>query len=148
MWSTVFELGRPRQFDVVREKLRGVAADGVSVEFGEQGTITIGLVGNAPSASAAIRDALERFAFLMMSAGLTLEPREIRTQSTGRRSVPDLAGTSEIAEILGVTKSRVSQLIRSERFPARVARLAMGPIYLKRDIDDFERARRENARNG
>jgi transcriptional regulator with XRE-family HTH domain len=84
---------------------------------------------------------MEQFAFLMLEAKLTLEPQSIRTQALGAVPVPKLAGSSEIAEILGVTKARVSQLARSEGFPAPIARLSMGPVYMERAIRDFKQSR-------
>lgn len=40
-----------------------------------------------------------------------------------------LMGISEIAERLGVSKSRVSQLLRAGELPEPKQRLAMGPVW-------------------
>lgn len=49
--------------------------------------------------------------------------------------MPDsLMGTTEIAELLGVSRQRVSQLAASDTFPEPVARLAAGPIWKRVDI--------------
>jgi hypothetical protein len=42
---------------------------------------------------------------------------------------PNLAGISEIAAVLGVSKQRASQLAKSDRFPPPISRLASGPIW-------------------
>jgi transcriptional regulator with XRE-family HTH domain len=144
MWSTVMELRRPKGFDVAREKLLSVVPDGASVGFGERGEITVEFTNRAQSAADATKISLERFALFMLSAKLTLEPHFIRTQPTNGRSMPRLAGPSEVADILGVTKSRVSQLLRSSRFPVPVAQLAMGPVYLEHEIRKYKSARDES----
>lgn len=49
----------------------------------------------------------------------------------------DLVSTKEIAEMLGVTKQRVSDLSRSDKFPAPVAHLAAGSIWMRSSIGHF-----------
>lgn len=49
-------------------------------------------------------------------------------------------GTSEVAERLGVSRQRVSELAKTHPdFPEPVERLRSGPIYFNEDIDKFER---------
>ena len=52
-------------------------------------------------------------------------------------------GVSEVAHELGVSRQRVSELRRSEGFPAPIANLAAGPVWkgssLRRFIDGWER---------
>jgi hypothetical protein len=48
-----------------------------------------------------------------------------------------LAGTSEIAVILGVTKQRIHALRKQKKFPQPIANLASTPIWDKRDIQAF-----------
>jgi hypothetical protein len=143
MWVTILGLRRPKEFDVIREKLLGVARDGASVEFGEYGEVAVRLTNNEPSAAAATRLSLENFARLMMAAGLTLEPHTVQTFPFGQPPTPKLAGAGEIAEILGVSKARVSQLSQSAGFPAPVAKLAMGPVYLESAICEYQQIRAE-----
>jgi len=56
---------------------------------------------------------------------------------------PVLVGVAEIAEILGVSRQRVSELARSEQFPRPVAELAAGPVWtwnmLQRFLDTWPR---------
>lgn len=47
----------------------------------------------------------------------------------------DLMGIAEIAERLGVTKSRADQLVRQQGFPAPAARLKMGIIWEAADVE-------------
>lgn len=51
--------------------------------------------------------------------------------------LPELVGTAEIAEVLGVSKSRVGQLRSNDLFPAPVAELASGPVYTRPSIQRF-----------
>ncbi len=55
--------------------------------------------------------------------------------------IPALAGTSEVAEILGVSKQRVNQLMAKDHFPKPVARLAATPVWLRVEMELYARAR-------
>jgi hypothetical protein len=46
----------------------------------------------------------------------------------------DLVGVAEVAELLSVSRQRVSQLAATPGFPDPVARLAAGPIWERDDI--------------
>jgi len=48
-----------------------------------------------------------------------------------------LAGTSEIAVILGVSKQRIHALRKQKKFPQPIANLASTPIWDIRDIQAF-----------
>jgi hypothetical protein len=50
---------------------------------------------------------------------------------------PDLVGISEIAELLGTSRQRASELARSPKFPAAHAELAAGPVWLRPNITRF-----------
>lgn len=45
--------------------------------------------------------------------------------------VPPLAGVSEIASILGLSRQRASEVARLDGFPAPIAALASGPVWLQ-----------------
>jgi hypothetical protein len=48
--------------------------------------------------------------------------------------LPILAGLAEASRILGVSRQRVHQLSKTPEFPIMVARLSMGPIWLRGEI--------------
>jgi DNA-directed RNA polymerase specialized sigma24 family protein len=48
---------------------------------------------------------------------------------------PDLVGTTEAAEILGVKPTTISANLRRGRFPEPIVRLACGPIWLRETIE-------------
>lgn len=49
----------------------------------------------------------------------------------------DLVGVAEIADMLGVTRTRVSQLASTAGFPDPVARLAAGPVWHRVDVEKW-----------
>lgn len=51
----------------------------------------------------------------------------------------DQVGVAEIAELLGVSRQRVNQLIATDAFPPPVSRLAAGPVFTTASIEAFKR---------
>ncbi len=52
----------------------------------------------------------------------------------------DVVGAPEVAQLLGVSRQRVYQLIESyEDFPAPLARLAVGRIWSRAAIEEWNR---------
>jgi predicted DNA-binding transcriptional regulator AlpA len=47
----------------------------------------------------------------------------------------NLAGITEIATMLGVSKQRASQLVASKGFPAPLERLAAGPVWRRSAVE-------------
>jgi hypothetical protein len=52
-------------------------------------------------------------------------------------AVPALAGIREVAQILGVTRQRASELAGSAGFPKPIAELAAGPVWFHSAIRSF-----------
>jgi hypothetical protein len=50
---------------------------------------------------------------------------------------PDLIGVTELAGILNVSKQRASELARQSTFPAPIAQLASGPVWLEPTVRRF-----------
>lgn len=50
--------------------------------------------------------------------------------------IPDVMGAAEIAQRLGVTKSRVDQLTRQKGFPDG-RRLRMGTVWSTADVEEW-----------
>ena len=53
----------------------------------------------------------------------------------------DPVGTSETAEILGWKKQRVSLMVSRGKFPQPMIRLAAGPLWEKRQIEEYIKLR-------
>lgn len=61
----------------------------------------------------------------------------------------DLVGTHEIAQLLGVTRQRVDALARSSAsFPAPVATVAAGRIWLREEVETWAAATGRLPRHG
>lgn len=56
-------------------------------------------------------------------------------------SVDQLVGAAEIADLLGVSRQRVTQLTSRGDFPRPVATLAMGKIWRRDDVEEWIEAR-------
>ena len=52
-------------------------------------------------------------------------------------NAPEIVGVSELAELLGVTRQRASELARSRDFPLPIATLASGPVWRKSSVARF-----------
>jgi predicted DNA-binding transcriptional regulator AlpA len=51
---------------------------------------------------------------------------------------PDLVGTTEVAEMLGVSRQRIHELRKADRFPLPMIELAAGPIWLRSAVTAYE----------
>jgi prophage regulatory protein len=54
-------------------------------------------------------------------------------------SVYELMMVDEIADLLGVSSKRADQMTREQGFPAPVATLSGGRIWLRRDVESWAR---------
>jgi predicted DNA-binding transcriptional regulator AlpA len=52
-----------------------------------------------------------------------------------------LAGISEIAALLGVSRQRANQLAKREDFPRPLDRIASGPVWKRSDIERWAKSR-------
>ena len=50
---------------------------------------------------------------------------------------PRLAGLAEVASLAGKTKRRAWQITQGRGFPKPVQTLAMGPVWLERDVQKY-----------
>lgn len=64
----------------------------------------------------------------------------METQYDSRQVV----GTHEIAELLGVTRSRVNQMARERGFPKPLGVLRMGKVWRRSDIEGWIRKRADS----
>lgn len=99
----------------------------------------VGAVGSA------VLDALDLFAKAVSVAGLPTWPI-VRVDAMTyaeqdaeilQPQMPELVGVSEVAAILDVTRQRASELRSRQGFPAPVATLASGPVWLRPSLDRF-----------
>jgi len=55
---------------------------------------------------------------------------------------PEVVGAAEIADMLGVSRQRISQLTTQAGFPEPWLRLRMGKIWLTSDVQEWARRTR------
>jgi hypothetical protein len=68
------------------------------------------------------------------------KPRKKRTPKL------DLVGTAEAAELLDVERPRIGRWVKSGVMPEPVARLASGPVWLKKDVLGISKEREKRRR--
>lgn len=88
-------------------------------------------------AHTALRKALGLRARIVEASVQTLEELERELEAP---AVPALAGISEVAEILSVSRQRASELAGGAAFPRPVADLAAGPVWLRSTIVSFNQS--------
>ena len=65
-----------------------------------------------------------------------MSPLNIPRRSNGAE---ELLIATDIAELLGVSRQRMSQIIRQEGFPTPIGRLGRSVVWRRRDIDRWAR---------
>jgi hypothetical protein len=72
-------------------------------------------------------------------AGHVIAVKVMTTAEADRRlsERPKLVGVTEIAQMLGISKQRVSTLSKREDFPAPIETLASGPVWRAGDLSTF-----------
>jgi hypothetical protein len=94
----------------------------------------------AEAARAAVALWTDAVAGLHASVG-EIELLEVTTPERLERELErddeELLGVSEIAELLGVSRQRVSELRRRPGFPAPLAELAAGPVWKRTQLERF-----------
>ncbi|RUS47853.1 hypothetical protein ELR57_07215 [Cohnella sp. AR92] len=55
--------------------------------------------------------------------------------------IPPLAGVAEAAELLGWSKQRIITYLGRGVFPAPIQRLASGPIWFRKQINEYRDSR-------
>jgi predicted DNA-binding transcriptional regulator AlpA len=58
----------------------------------------------------------------------------------------DLVGVAEIALMLDTSRAQVSRWALRDDFPKPVARLRMGPIWMRADVERWAKQRKPNGR--
>ena len=128
--------------------LAGLLADhGAAIAVDQDGTgfhITLS-IDNTRSAISAIEQAMKLVRAAATEAQL---PRwsahsvealtyEEQDRQLAEPVLPELLGTAELAQMLGVSKTRVGQLRDHDLFPHPVAQLASGPVYTLPSVSRF-----------
>jgi len=140
-WSARIEAAGPGPYDVdwasdILDRLEG---RGPVMSVGQR---EVGVRFNvwAPDVRAAAVEALNVFDEVLPDLRpvevevIAVEEQERQLQES---NVPDLLGVAEIADALGVSKQRVSELAAQESFPVPIARLRSGPVWQRSALARF-----------
>ena len=146
-WSIYVELGRRDAPDDLYEDLyEHLAAAAPSVGTAPNGNLSVRVFVEASTIRQAIDAGLKTVTAAAKSLSVT-EPvvgvEAITEEELDRRNaepvIPPLVGVSEIAELLGVTRGRATQLTNRDDFPPAVATLKSSPIFVREQVEAFGR---------
>ena len=147
-WSVAVGIGDlvpgsagPEHVAAVAEKLAGLSP---AVSLGAD-SLTVRIAVEADDAPKAGAAAVKAVSPALRAAGLgTATVRELEVVEWGlfeerllEPTYPELVGITEIAAILKTSRQRASELARSSKFPAPLADLAAGPVWLKPTVMRF-----------
>lgn len=126
------------------ESLEEALADLDGVVSAGDNVLHVDLTLIAPDPVSAARQALEQVEQHPDPQRLKLVGVEALPEQEAQRrllepALPELAGGREVAEMLGVSKQRLHQLLGRDDFPDPVVRLAAGPVWLVSSVCAFER---------
>lgn len=124
-----------------QEQLEG---HGPVVSFGPS-EITLRVALDAELPTYAIEEAQALTEKALKSAGLPIWPViaveamewEAFERSLDVPNIPAVIGVTELADMLGVSRQRASELARVDRFPKPFVELASGPVWLEPNVKDF-----------
>lgn len=127
------------------DHLDGSVARGPSIPYGDidSTSVTVYISGEAAAeqAIAYARKHVDQIPILndarLLSVDVTDE--ELYLRRADAPTLPEMVSSQEVAEILGVTRQRVSQLRSSPAFPAALLELRTGPIWNAAAIKKFAR---------
>jgi hypothetical protein len=71
------------------------------------------------------------------AVGIEVLPVEVHDHRVEQPTIPELVGYAEIAEMLGVTRQRASQLADAVGFPAAVIETRAGPLRVRSQVEHW-----------
>lgn len=74
------------------------------------------------------------------TVSLVIQTRDFVDAENARGALPEMVGIGEVAELLGLSRQRASQVARSSRFPTPIAELKAGPVFTKASVERFARS--------
>ncbi len=141
-WSVEFDFESVPVGDDLEGRVEDVLeflADYSAVVSYDERSLSVRLTVADASPEHAIHLALEPVAIARTKAGLgesppiriEVESMEELDRRIQESNAPELIGVAELAELIGVSRQRASELARSRDFPAPIVTLASGPIWRK-----------------
>jgi hypothetical protein len=130
--------------DSIDELLDALSQESAAVSY-LPGRYSIRLTVHASDITAALAEATSRVCSAADKAGLppwpfvqaTMQSAEELDRDLARSAVPALLGVAELAQRLGVTRQRASDLANSSSFPRPITVLAAGPIWAETTVTRY-----------
>jgi hypothetical protein len=156
-WSAYVEYNAPDVTPEVYERISDHLAHGDTPSTAPNGNLSVYLQVTAPTAEAATAEALRAAGHAVTTAYGQTTVLGIEVMTTAERDrrntapvdVPELSGIAELAEMLGCTGQRASQITKTARFRQHVqtvATLAAGPVFLAAQLRQFAKLPRPAGR--
>lgn len=108
------------------------------------GTVTVRIAVEGNDVEAAVERGVGEVRAALESVGWPSDVRDLEAtewslfeEKLNEPTHPELVGITEIADLLGTSRQRASELARSSRFPAPLADLAAGPVWPKAVVARF-----------
>ena len=145
-WNVRVELKDAEAPDEVIDTVRDLLAEySPSVGAESNHNLSAHVSVNARTAVQALDAAIKAVTMAALEAGAstTVVGVELTTEEELERLnatplIPELCGLGEVAEILGISSQRASQLARlNGSFPPAVARLKSGPVFITWQVEAF-----------
>jgi hypothetical protein len=142
-WSVELQAVTPAPVEELAERLIDYFADrgpAVSLER-DRVEVRLDVAGDSPNE--AFQEALTLLSkgfpelYVVRAQVDAVEDLERRLEQS---NAPELLGLAEVAEELGVSKQRVSELASGASFPAPIARLKSGPVWQRSALVRFMRS--------
>jgi predicted DNA-binding transcriptional regulator AlpA len=114
----------------------------VTTHDAETGTLTVGFVGPADSAWAALDDLRTAITDTAASAAIAITILTVTAYPAERSHLRlDLVGNAEIGAIYDKSRKWAWEVMSSSRAPEPVGATSSGPVYLRSDVEEYMRIR-------
>lgn len=145
-WSLHIQLQNAGATDAALDALHaGLRPHHASVGISPIGTVSVQMTVDASTARQALDTGLKAVTAAARTAGtpsavvgVELMAEAELDRLLAQPAIPELAGMSEVGDILGVSRQRAAQLAERDGFPPVVARLKSGPVFVADQIRAFD----------
>jgi hypothetical protein len=146
-WSIAVTVGGPQGHGPFDEAVEAISdrlstlAPSVAVS---PDAVTVRVAIEAADIADAVKRATDQVRDACRHVGWTSDVRDLEATEwsffetkLAEPTYPELVGITEIADLLGTSRQRASELARTSKFPSPLAELAAGPVWLKPTISKF-----------
>jgi len=131
--TLTFETAEPVTVDALERVAAIGGAAAAAGDYRIETVITVDAAGPVEAIQSAIAALMVRGAVIAAEA-IT---EEVADSRLAEPPFPELVGVTEVADLLGVSRQRLSKLRERHEFPAPVAVLSAGPVWRRGDLSTF-----------